>query len=162
MESQNVFPTNTFETSRQDKPLWLNFNALKKVKKKYHSWIRYLNTKQGQDYQEYVNNRNIANRAVRKARKDFEKSIAKDCRKNPKCVWRYVRSCNKMRTSIPNLKKKDGSLTTSDKEIADVLNEQYVNAFTKEDTTNIPEIPAKLLITEVLNSFQVCEEEVLK
>ena len=68
--------------------------------------------------------------------------IAKECRKNPKSVWRYMKSTNKMSSGIPNLKKQDGSTTTSDKETAEVLNDQYYKQFTKEDTTNLPNTPA--------------------
>ena len=48
------------------------------------------------------------------------------------------------------------------KEIAEVLNEQYFDSFTKEDITNIPTIPTKELITEALDSFHVTDADVLK
>ena len=44
----------TNSTSKCFKPLWMNKAALKKAKKKYHAWIRYLNTKAGQNYLNYI------------------------------------------------------------------------------------------------------------
>ena len=43
---------------------------------------------------------------------------------------------------IPNLKKNDGSMTTSDQETAEVLNDQYHKQSSKEDTPNQPNTPA--------------------
>ena len=116
----------------------MNKSTYRSVKRKYSSWVRYLRTKQEETYSTFTTRRNQANNEVRKARKQYEKSIAKECRKNPKSVWRYMKSTNKMSSGIPNLKKQDGSLTTSDQETAEVLNDQYYKQFTKEDTTNLP------------------------
>ena len=88
--------------------------------------------------------------------------IAKECRKNPKAVWKYMKSTNKVQSNIPNLKKPDGSFTTTDQEIAETLNQQYFSSFTVEDTTNIPNIPRKQLNTPELKSFQISEENILK
>lgn len=144
------------------KPIWMTQHALRKVRRKHSSWIRYLNTKQGSDYLKYVRERNDAAHATKQARKEYEKSIAKHCRKNPKGVWNYMKSTQKIRTKIPNLKKKDGSYTTSDEEIAEVLNEQYYSVFTKENLTNIPNIPSKELLTEPLSDINIHKEEVEK
>ena len=99
---------------------------------------RYLNTKQGQDYIEYTRHRNKAAYAIRRAQKEFELSIAKNCRSNPKGVWNYMKSNHKIRSRIPNLKKKDGTLTETDEEIAEELNKQYSSVFTKETLDNMP------------------------
>ena len=48
------------------KPLWMNKQALRKARKKYHAWIRYLNTKSGEHYQDYIR----ACHESRRARKD--------------------------------------------------------------------------------------------
>ena len=80
-------PKKKSDTAKRPKPLWLNSKALKKVKKKHSSWTRYLNTKAGNDYIVYIQNRNAATHAVRKAKKEYERKIAKECRKNSKGVW---------------------------------------------------------------------------
>ena len=67
-----------------------------------------------------------------------------------------------MKTKIPNLKKKDGTYTTCDEEIAEVLNKQYYSVFTKEDVTNMPEFPDKELVTEPLSNIDIQQDEVEK
>ena len=114
------------------KPSWLSNHALRKVKRKHSAWIRYLNTKDGEDYSTYISKRNEATKECKKARKDFETSLAKECRKNAKGVWKYIKS-RKKNAGIPNLKKRDNTFTNSAKDIAETLNEQYHSVFTDED-----------------------------
>lgn len=59
---------------------------------------------------------------------------------------------------IRQLLKEDGSLTKRDRDAAEILNQQYFRISTKEDTTNIPQITPKHLLTEVLASFEVNEK----
>ena len=40
------------------KPMCMNKQALRKARKKYHAWIRYLNTKSGEYYRDYILARN--------------------------------------------------------------------------------------------------------
>lgn len=157
---KECIPQKKVDSSKGPKPLWLNAHALRKVKRKHSSWTRYLNTKAGSDFQIYISKRNEATHAVRKAKREYEKAIAKECRKNPKVVWNYLKRKNK--TNMPNLKKNDGSTTKSDKEAADTLNEQYFSVFTREMTGNLPQMTPKLLKTEKLQTFAVDEGEVLK
>ena len=159
---EKCVPKVTKSSDQRNKPIWMNNSTYRSVKRKYSSWVRYLRTKQEETYSTFASRRNQANNEVRKARKQYEKLIAKECRKNPKSVWRYMKSTNKMSSGIPNLKKQDGSLTTSDKETAEVLNDQYYKQFTKEDTTNLPNTPPKHLLTEELKKFKITKEEVLK
>ena len=147
-------------TPKGPKPLWLNAHALRKVKKKHSSWTRYLNTKDGGDYQVYIYHRNEATHAVRKAKRDYEKAIAKECRKNSKVVWNYLK--RKTRGNMPNLKRADGTFTSTDKEAADALNDQYFSVFTKERTDNIPDITPKPVKTEKLKTITIREADVLK
>ena len=52
------------------KPIWMTRHALRKVRRKHSSWIRYLNTKQGSDYLKYVKDRNDATHETKRARKE--------------------------------------------------------------------------------------------
>ena len=153
-------PQKKINSAKGPKPLWLNAYDLKKVKRKHSSWTRYLNTKDGDDYQAYIRKRNEATHAIRRAKRDYEKAIAKECRKNSKAVWKYLKRKNN--TNMPNLKKSDGSTTTSDKDAAETLNEQYFSVFTREDTDNIPQMTQKVLLTDKLKTLKIDENEVLK
>ena len=159
---KSCIPIKETSTNTRRKPLWMNEKALRKVKKKHSSWVRYLNTKQGCDYAEFIKHRNKATHAINKARREYEASIAKECRKNPKGVWNYMKSTNKVKSRIPNLKKSDGSLTTTDEEIAEELNKQYYSVFTKETLENMPTFIAKTLLTNPLTTITIIKEDIAK
>jgi hypothetical protein len=97
------------DSSIRIKPVWMSNHALRAVKRKHSSWIRFLNTKDGEDYTRYITKRNESSHATKRARKEFERKLATECRKNVKGVWKYIKS-NKKRSGIPDLKKLMGLL----------------------------------------------------
>ena len=159
---EECIPKKQYSSIQKSKPIWMNRSAIKKCRKKHSAWIRYLNTKSGQDYVDYTRERNAANKEVRKSRKEFESKLAKECKTNAKGVWNYVKRQRKSGSAMPDLKKKDGSYTSNDQEAAEALNEQYFDTFTKEDLTNLPDIERKPLLTEPLTDFNINRERVLK
>ena len=111
---------------------------MKCIKKKYELYKRYKLSFKHYDYQRYIEQRNETKRQIRKAVKEFEKKISKESKKNVKGFWKYVNNKLKRSTNICNLLKPDGSLTKSNKEKADTLNNFFSSVYTKEDTSNIP------------------------
>ena len=104
---EKYVPKSTMLKDQCNKPVWMSKTSYRSVKRKYSSWVRYLRTKQDDTYEEYTKKRNESTNEIRKARKNYEKKLAKECRKNPKAVWRYMKSTNKIPSGIPNLKKED-------------------------------------------------------
>ena len=88
--------------------------------------------------------------------------VAKECRTKPKADWHYMKTTNRVASRVPNLRKPDGTFTSSDADIANTLNQQYSSVFTKEDTNNLPDFPLKNLITAELKNFEISEADVLK
>ena len=123
---------------KRAKPLWMNRNTLRTVKKKHHAWIRFLNTKDGGDYQNYVKARNEATHATRKARREFESRLAKEVKGNHKVFWNYVNHRRKSKCGIPDLRNATGDFVSNDKDKANLLNHQYASVFTDEDLSSIP------------------------
>ena len=82
--------------------------------------------------------RNEVNDTVKKAKIDYEKSIALNAKKEPKRFWKYVKQKTKSKSSIGNLLKTDGTSTETDSEKADELNSFFASVFTHENLTNIP------------------------
>ena len=116
----------------------MNKKVLRKIKKKYNVYKRYLSTKSGQDYQRCIRERNKCTKLLRKTRKEYEKQVAKEGKTNPKNFWRYVQERMKTNSGISSLKKNDGSLVVKDIEKAETLNEFFSSVFIREDTTNVP------------------------
>ena len=92
----------------------MNKQSLSKARKKYHAWIRYLNTKSGEHYQDYILARNESSHESRRARKDFEKKLAAETKTNNKGFWNYVNSRRKTRTKIADLITNQGTFTSND------------------------------------------------
>ena len=159
---EQCVPKKKYSTTRKPKPLWLTRSAIRKCRRKHSSWVRYLNTKSGEDYMQYITERNAANKEVRQSRRNFEAKLAKECKSNAKGVWNYVKKQRKCGNAMPDLKREDGTYTSNDEEAADTLSEQYLKTFTKEDTTNIPDIESKPLQTDSLKTYNINRERVLK
>jgi hypothetical protein len=121
------------------KPVWMNPNALTKIKKKHAAWKRYLATRDGKEYTEYCQARNQARWATRKAMKEFERGIAKNAKSDPGSFYKYVRTKSSTRTGIGDLEA-NGTTAQTDKEKADVLNGFFTSVFTQEDTA-CPDFP---------------------
>lgn len=82
-------------------------------------------------------------------------------KKNPKGFWKYVNSKCKFRSKIPDLERKDKTRTSDDQEKAELLNDYFKQAFTEEDTANLPDIPDKNLDSH-LSNIDITEEMVHK
>ncbi|CAI9719750.1 Hypothetical predicted protein [Octopus vulgaris] len=104
-----------------------------------------------QDYQAYIRTRNKATNACRKAKKKLEKMVATQAKKSPKSFWSYVKSKTKSKTGIADLKRSEGSKTTTDKEKADLLNTFFQSVFTVEKEGDLPDIPEYTYDTELTN-----------
>ena len=122
------------DSSKQSKKrsLWMNKTAFAKVKKKTQMYHRYLQTKDGIDYLNYTRARNQAKSSCRKAMIEFEKSIAKQAKSNPKAFYRYAKSKTVTKSNIPDLKKDEVTLSEAfDK--AEAFNSFFASVFTKEN-----------------------------
>ena len=122
---------------------WVDFRTLKALRKKHHAWKRFQLTKSHERYMEYVKRRNKATKKLRKAKKTFEKKIAKECKHNPKAFYSYANSHKKASTNFIRLKKSsDGSFTLNDKDTADELNAYFQSVFIndEDEDTSMPHI----------------------
>ena len=103
-----------------------------------------METRPGQKYQEYVRQKkNKVSKLTKQAQKEYEKTVARQVRGNPKKFWEFVKSKTKSPSNIPDLHKEDNNpskgLATDNKEKADILAEFYSSVFTKEPPGPIPE-----------------------
>ena len=116
------------------KYIWINSQAFSKVQLKNRAYHQYLRTKDHNDYNIYVKYRNQAKRRCRKPVSDYEHSLSKEVKSNPKAFFAYAKSKLKYASSIPDLK--DGSkIITSDEGKATLFNSFFKSVFTKEKST---------------------------
>ena len=148
-------------SNKKRKPLWMNEKVLTKLKKKSEAFKRYMETREGEEYQKYARARNQAKWACREAVREFEKNIAKESKTNPKAFFNYTKSKFKTTSSIPDLDTSKGGKTKGEQQKANLLNEFFSSVFTREDMSNIPAFPKKDLEEEMSN-LEITEEMVKK
>ena len=78
-------------------------------------------------------------KAVKNAKRNFERKLAQDARKNnTKPFYSYMKKKTCNRTTVGPLKDSTGKLVNDDEKMADLLNEFFCSVFTKEDCTYLP------------------------
>ena len=73
---------------------------------------------------------------------------------NPKSFWNMVRQKTKVKDGISDLVGQNGQKITDDSKKAECLNDFFVSVFTKEDLTNIPDMPDRPFNT-VLSNIEI-------
>ncbi len=162
LATSKFVPTVTRRPDEIPKPKWMSTNAFRNTRQKHSKWIRFKNTLAAEDYENYTCSRNNSSHLNRKSRISYERRLARETKTNNKAFWSYVNSRRITKPQIPDLKDNHGKYTTSDIEKAEVLNNQYVSVFTKEDTSNMPHFNIKSLITTPLTDIDIDEELVYK
>ena len=109
---------------------WVDYRTSKAIKRKYHAWKRYTNTKSHEQYLQYIKERNKVSKKIRKAKREFEKNIAKECKVNPKAFFNYVNSHKRKSTNFIRIKKASEEYTTDDQDTAEELNGYFKSVFT--------------------------------
>ena len=133
----NYVPTrNTHNVAH--KPSWLNKEATVAIKRKNNAYKKYRMNKSHYNEYKYRTQRNIATNEVRKAKQSFEQKIAKECQKNPKAFWRYIKSKTVRKSNIGNLKY-NGKVAETDIEKAEIFNSFLSSAYSEEDTGELPD-----------------------
>ena len=146
------------KTPWRKQPLWMNEKALSKVKKKKAAFARYVQTREGKDYQEYAKARNQAGAECKRAIKQYEKSMANKAKSNPKAFYAYANSKMKTKQGIAELIDEKGNTATSNKDKADTLNRFFCSVFTQEDVNEVPQCEKRKIRSELTNVIFTREE----
>lgn len=139
---------------------WMDKNTLETVRKKKRLWRLWKKTKKEADFQKYLQANNKASRACKKAQRRLEKDVAEKAKTDPKAFWSYVNGKTKAKSGVADLKKSDGTRTSSDKEKAEILNTFFQSVFTVENN-DIPD-PPSYNFNEKLSDFSITEDKVKK
>jgi hypothetical protein len=146
---------------KKTKPKWMTPELQEKIRKKQTAYRKYMNTREGADYQKYSKLRNQVKWLCRKAVRDHEREIARGAKMNTKAVFSYAKKRMKTKSGVADLTRTDGSTATKSAEKAEVLNEFFSSVFTREDKTSIPQAP-ELTYEEPLLYLTISAEEVVK
>ena len=120
-----------------NRPVWMNQNAIRVIRKKRRLWKEYKHSKDHAQYLAYKKVEKSVSDTVRKAKKKYEQKLAKGAKKNPRAFWSYIKSKRSNRQSVGPLSD-GGTLLTDDEKQAEVLNAYFTSVFTKEDLHDLP------------------------
>src|SRR5215469_2776240 len=123
-QEKNYIPYKIKRTSGDSKPKWRNIairNALNSRNKAYKC---YKSSPTIENTNCYFSSRRECKRLIRFYKRDFELSIARECKENPKRFFSYF---NKkfIKNPIGPVHNADGTLKTSNVDIAKTLNEFF-------------------------------------
>ena len=125
-------------------PKWMNRVTKSARKYKSRMWDRYRQSKSYNDLVEYRRSQNKAVKEYRKAKKQFEKKLARDVKNNPKNFFAYCRSKTKVKETVGPLKNKDGQYVFDNVEMSELLNDYFGSVFTDENVGDkLPEVKYK-------------------
>ncbi len=146
-------------THRKSK--WMNERALLKLHEKRKHYNTYIRTRQGSDYAAYARARNQVKWECKNARREFERKIADESKKNPKAFYSYARSKMKTKDDVADLEDTAGYTATKDIDKSKVLNDFFCSVFTQENKDEIP-VFDKRQYKEELSEFIITREMVEK
>ena len=117
--------------------MWKN-KLLSKIKMKSRAYHRFLKTKDQQDYQMHAKYRNQSKKACRKAGTDYEKSLSREVKSNPKAFFRYAKNKLNFKNAIPNLVD-NGKILSDHASKAKAFNVSFKSIF-KEESARLQNI----------------------
>ena len=103
---------------------------------KNRAYHRFLKTKDQHDYQMYAKYRNQSKNACRKAVTDYEKSLSREVKSNPKAFFRYAKNKLNFKNAIPDLVD-NGKILRDHASKAKAFNMFFKSIF-KEESARLP------------------------
>ena len=136
---------------------WMNGSLLRLWKKKRGSWERYTNRKGHYRYQEYKNDTKKFKKELRKAKRIYEKKLAKEARYNRRAFFKYVNSRLTVRPEITEMQNEDGTLVDNDVDICNILGKYFNSVHTPPSSDDMPPMNENF-INEIRNLY-ITEEK---
>ena len=147
----------TFPISKQTR------EAIQLKKKSHRLWISCLDSTgdAALAYFQYARARNKVKSFIRRDKRNHEKKIAEQAKKNQKLFWSHTRRKMKTKQGIAPLfqdKKNKDSLKFEDREKAEILQHQFSSVFTIEPPGEIPRIQQRCSTS--IPVFNITEKDV--
>ena len=98
-------------------------------------FLKFKQTRYNADYCKYAHQRNLTKAKIREAQRNYEKHLVDNLHVNPRSFYSYIKSKQKVKDTIGQLRKDDGSFTESNIEAATILNSYFESNFVFEEST---------------------------
>jgi Endonuclease-reverse transcriptase/Reverse transcriptase (RNA-dependent DNA polymerase) len=119
-----------------NRPPWMNQEILREIRTKKRMWKR---DKNKADKTKYKQQEKKVRNFIRNAKKKFERRLADGGGQNKRPFYAYVKTNTKVKQGVGPLKDGSGNTVTENEKMADLLNETFAKAFTRENLTSVPE-----------------------
>ena len=141
----------------QNRPIWMTQEILRAIRKKKRLWKR---DKHKADKAEFNEQKKKTRNLIRNGKRRFEKKLASNRGGNNRPFFSYVKQRTKSRPSVGPLKS-GGKTVSGCKDMANLLNTCFSEAFTREGAGNIPE-PATMEMNSLLERVSITAADVKK
>ena len=98
-----------------------------------------MHTRSAEDHAKYAQQRNRTTKAIRDARHAYESNLVRNLKLDPRKLYRYIRSQQRVKARVSPLMTSSGKLTSNDSEVAEELNTFFKSMFVLEDVSNVPD-----------------------
>jgi len=132
LESQFI-PLKKASQCRKKAP-WMTYRAAKLVDRKHKIYKKYKST----SHPAYVKASRAAQTEMRRAKRSFEKKLAKNIDSDRKSFYAYVRNRSRSKPQVGPLVNECSEVTSQPPDMAEMFNQFFASVFTHEDTDNIP------------------------
>ena len=115
---------------------WIGRGIKRKHRRKQRAYNTWRKHPSNDTYENFQKHRKSTHRATRKAYREHVNSVVAESSKK---FWSFMNSLKSDSIGIPSLKKASGDLESNNTKKAEILNDQFKEVFTKENTTLPPE-----------------------
>ena len=140
--------------TRRKKPLWMTQRAVKTVRKQRKVYRKYKDA----THPAYLQAQKKAKVEIKKARKEFEKKLAKNIKEDRKSFFAYARSKSRTKVKVRSLEHSHGNMQSESTAKAELLNNFFSSVFTREDDSDTPVL--KQMCGVKLLDIDVCEDTI--
>ena len=139
---------------------WMNGKLMRHWKRKYFAWKRFTESQSYQRYREYKRETSVFKKQTRKAKRAYEKKLAKGIRNNKRVFFRYVNSKLTVRPEITEMRNELGELFGNDKDICDILGKYFNSVYIPQNNDDMPEM--ETLCEQEIQDIRITREAVQK
>ena len=136
------------------------------IHNKHKLWKQYFATKDLETYKKFCKIRNKVKSITKKTQRNYENSLAKKAKDNPKAIWQYINSKSKIKEGITELNidpnNSNSKLTSNNQEKSEILNNYFSSVFTIEPDGEMPAFQPDLNVQETMKPLSIKEEQVKK
>ena len=147
LEKKYVPEINIKFTNKRKTEYPMDKKTLEKIKLKNSLSRKYLTTKDPNVRKDYNRVRNQVKTLTNRLKKKYERDLSSSAKKNPKAIWKFIKSKSKTRAGIDELLINQGDprsqKTDDDEKKAEILSDFFKSVFTIEPTGDVPTLPYK-------------------